>query len=61
MRTQLLQCPTCDGVAEVDWRSQRQRGRELVKIRCIRKHWFLMPADELVWYPENGAAGDAAA
>jgi hypothetical protein len=59
MRTQLLPCPQCGNVAELDWRARRHGrgpGRELVKIRCVRRHWYLMPADQLEWYPDEGAA-----
>jgi hypothetical protein len=62
MRTQLLPCPQCDGVAEVDWQARRHsnsrsRAGHLVKIRCIRRHWFLMPSDQLDWYPGDSGHG----
>ncbi|HEU5265474.1 MAG TPA: hypothetical protein VFU35_02195 [Jatrophihabitans sp.] len=54
MTLKLLPCPHCRSVAEVDWRTKRHGAgavAELVKIRCVRRHWFLMPADQLDSYP----------
>jgi hypothetical protein len=46
----VVTCPECGDLAVVEW-SDRVAGAggavELVKIRCVARHWFLMPADRL--------------
>jgi hypothetical protein len=47
----LVICPDCQATAEVEWQSTLQSTRGpvvLVKIRCLYRHWFLMPADGLL-------------
>ena len=42
----LVVCPECDAVAEVEWRvvaDSTEGPVEHVKIRCRHGHWFLMP------------------
>jgi hypothetical protein len=49
-------CPTCGGLAEVEWRdwSGSTSGPvEHVKIRCTNRHWFLMLAESLSARPER--------
>lgn len=48
---ELTVCPECGQVAEVEWRERVPAGAEdvaLVKLRCVLRHWFLMPAGRLV-------------
>jgi len=43
-------CPGCDAPAEVEWSDKigsTSGPLELVKIRCLNRHWFLMPAEGL--------------
>ncbi|MDQ3899567.1 MAG: hypothetical protein M3319_03655 [Actinomycetota bacterium] len=39
---ELVSCPECHAPCEVEWRSG-----ELAKIRCLARHWFLMPEEGL--------------
>ncbi|MEO7234803.1 MAG: hypothetical protein ABIW80_05465 [Lapillicoccus sp.] len=46
----LVGCPECGAPAEVEWTDEvgSTSGRlELVKIRCLERHWFLMPSEGL--------------
>jgi hypothetical protein len=39
-------CPECGGLAEVQWRDVAESTDgpvEQAKIRCIHRHWFLLP------------------
>lgn len=48
---ELTGCPECGQVAEVELRQDVPAGSEdvaLVKLRCVQRHWFLMPAGRLV-------------
>jgi hypothetical protein len=49
---ELTQCPdpTCDAPAEVLDRivqSSTDGGIEHIKVRCLHRHWFLMPVSSL--------------
>jgi hypothetical protein len=35
---EFIVCPECAEIAEVEWR----RGG-MTKLRCVQRHWFLMP------------------
>jgi hypothetical protein len=35
---EFITCPECGLIAEVEW-----RGGGLTKLRCVQRHWFLMP------------------
>jgi hypothetical protein len=44
---ELTVCPRCGGTAEVEWRrplDSTDGSVEHVKLLCIGRHWFLMPA-----------------
>jgi hypothetical protein len=46
----LRRCPQCGQVAEEQWRRTRgsgPRSTALVKMLCIRRHWFLLPGELL--------------
>lgn len=46
----LVSCPECQEVAEVEWRdvaTSTDGPVELVKVRCLQGHWFLMPGERL--------------
>jgi hypothetical protein len=48
---ELAVCPECGLVAEIEWRDQVPAGWAddgLVKLRCIDRHWFLMPSGRVV-------------
>jgi uncharacterized protein (UPF0212 family) len=47
----LVACPDCGSTAEVEWQAAQYSTQGLVvlmKIRCLDRHWFLMPSDSLV-------------
>ena len=46
----LVGCPECGAPAEVEWADEvvsTSGPLELVKIRCLSRHWFLMPSEGL--------------
>lgn len=43
---ELISCPECGNVATIEWES-RIAGVLHVKLHCINRHWFLMPADTI--------------
>lgn len=46
----LTSCPTCGAAAEVPWRAVARSTDgpiEHVKVLCVRRHWYLMPAATL--------------
>jgi len=47
---EFVDCPTCASPAEVESSSKvfsTDGPVELVKISCVRRHWFLLPRDML--------------
>ncbi len=47
----LVACPECGHPAEVEWRDEvhsTEGAVEHLKIRCLNRHWFLMPSDSLL-------------
>ena len=47
----LTVCPECDELAEVQWRAVMESTDgpvEHAKVRCVRRHWFLLPVSHLV-------------
>ncbi len=43
-------CPECGSFAEVEWRDvvdSTDGPVEMVKIRCLHRHWFLLPVETL--------------
>jgi hypothetical protein len=43
----LVVCPECGAPAEVEWRQMAQSTDgpvEHMKIRCLHRHWFLLPS-----------------
>jgi hypothetical protein len=43
-------CPECGLIAEVEWRAVMESTDgpiEHAKIRCVQKHWFLLPVAAL--------------
>jgi hypothetical protein len=46
----LVWCPECHAPAEIDWRATTDSTDgpvEVAKIRCLHRHWFLMPLDDV--------------
>jgi hypothetical protein len=44
---ELVVCPECGHPAEVEWRDELESTSgavEHLKIRCLNRHWFLMPS-----------------
>lgn len=46
---ELVTCPQCGQVASIEW-SHLVNGFVYLKIRCIARHWFLMPAEGVTYY-----------
>jgi hypothetical protein len=46
---ELVSCPECGNVATIEWES-RIAGALYVKLHCINRHWFLMPADTIACF-----------
>jgi hypothetical protein len=43
-------CPECGELAEVEWRDVLESTDgpvEHAKVRCVRRHWFLLPVASL--------------
>lgn len=45
-------CPdeSCGHIAEIEWRdalSGTSGHVEMAKVRCVQRHWFLLPVDHL--------------
>ena len=43
-------CPECGSLAEVEWRAVMESTDgpvEHAKVRCVQKHWFLLPVASL--------------
>ncbi len=43
LTVELVSCPECRSVASVEW-STRIDGILHLKVRCIHRHWFFLPA-----------------
>lgn len=46
----LLSCPQCSQVATIEW-SRIIDGTVHIKLYCVARHWFLMPAEQVTCYP----------
>jgi|1186.fasta_scaffold903798_2 hypothetical protein len=42
-----VSCPECAGVASVEW-GTRMSGILHLKVRCVDRHWFFLPADQVI-------------
>jgi hypothetical protein len=51
-RVELVSCPECANVATIQWES-RIAGVLHIKLHCINRHWFLMPADTITCFGTN--------
>ena len=51
-------CPGCGALAEVEWRAVMESTDgpiQHAKIRCVQKHWFLLPIAALAAPGESAA------
>lgn len=55
---ELVSCPECGNVATIEWAS-RLSGVPHVKVRCLERHWFLMPAERITCYGSERPYRDA--
>lgn len=46
---ELVFCPECGNVATIEWQSWIA-GILHVKLHCVNRHWFLMPADTITCF-----------
>ncbi len=44
---ELVRCPECGGVASVEWSTRMSTVLHL-KVRCVERHWFFLPADRVI-------------
>jgi hypothetical protein len=57
-------CPECDQLAEVEWRAVLESTDgpvEHARIRCVQRHWFLLPVASLAGRPRRRDVGHVAA
>lgn len=56
---ELVSCPQCGQVASIEW-SRTVHGVHYLKIRCIARHWFLMPDEDITYHASDNryAAAD---
>jgi hypothetical protein len=57
-------CPECGELAEVQWRDVLESTHgpvEHAKVRCVRRHWFLLPVASLVRPPVTTTPNAASA
>ena len=50
MALEIISCPECGLAAEVtrrDWLDSTAGPVEHVYLRCVQRHWFLMPAEDV--------------
>jgi hypothetical protein len=50
MTTDMTSCPECGHLAEVEWRAvldSTDGPVEHARIRCVQRHWFLLPVARL--------------
>jgi len=40
---EIIACPECAAPAEVSWRARVAADCDLAYVRCLLRHWFLMP------------------
>ncbi len=51
MTVDLTTCPECGHIAEIEWRAALESTDgpvEHARVRCIRRHWFLLPVAGLI-------------
>lgn len=60
----LVSCPECSDVASVEWQTWLD-GVLHLKLRCLHRHWFFMPADgttghgtQVPHHPEQASTAD---
>jgi hypothetical protein len=54
----LTACPECAELAEVQWRAvldSTDGPVEHAKVRCVQRHWFLLPVAALAPYVSPGS------
>jgi hypothetical protein len=45
----LVTCPECSNVASIEWETWIG-GVLHLKLRCVNRHWFFMPAERITSY-----------
>lgn len=55
---ELVSCPQCGQVASIEW-SSTVHANVYLKIRCVARHWFLMPAECVTAYASDNRYTDA--
>jgi hypothetical protein len=58
----LTSCPECGSIAEVEWRAVMESTDgpiEHARIRCVQKHWFLLPVASLAAPAQQPRVGPA--
>ncbi|PRZ41696.1 hypothetical protein CLV47_10855 [Antricoccus suffuscus] len=44
-----MTCPGCGSVASIEWECWISNVLHF-KLHCLRRHWFLMPAERICYY-----------
>jgi hypothetical protein len=57
---ELVVCPECGDPAAVTWRAEAPGPAEHAKVHCVRRHWFLLPTEQLTHWPTAPPAESAA-
>ena len=47
---ELVACPDCGSVASIEWQTAIA-GVSYLKVRCVARHWFFLPAHLISAYP----------
>ena len=48
---ELVVCPECGDPAAVTWRAEARGPAAHAKVHCVQRHWFLLPAEQLIHWP----------
>jgi hypothetical protein len=53
---ELVSCPECENVASIEWQTCIS-GVTHLKVRCIERHWFLLPANHVTYFATDVVFG----
>ena len=53
---ELVSCPECGNVAPIEWQTHIS-GIVHLKVRCIERHWFFLPAYRVTYFASEVVVG----